>query len=635
MDSVIELLKTLTGNEPFINGLLLISLKGSLLLLLALAVTKVLSSLSSAKKHFIWTVTFFILLLLPLFSFIFPAWELPLTLNNSQKVPEAPITNDKFDNDQEAHVVMSEKVDEDKPKNISVNKNTSQKTSNKLVNESDTGVWSLIYTLNFNTSSIGKSPFFNDRFLFILQFLWLTGVIILFFKHIFTHLLIYRVKKKSSVLDNSSWISIFSDIKNSYKILRPVKLLINDEVKSPMTWGVKAPKIVIPTEMLSCTEEKKRYALIHEFAHIKRMDLAIQLIAGLVCMIQWFNPLVWIAYKKMTAECEYACDDHVLKKCNNPSQYATLLLEVAESSIKWSYRSFSAITMAKNNKLEERIISILSKKNIDRSKLSLTTAFVTIIGISLLSVPLFAFIPSGWNSEESNNIGNTSVSALANDSDPSESMVVEQPEQEENRDSSTVAVLTEILYDDKQDVRLHAFESLGKIGTTKAIKSVLISLPRNKWNDLDEVVEIFNKLKNSYPLHILLNSIKDEKTDIRREAIFTLNDAPRENAVVPLCNYLDDENSEIKEEAAKGLGRIGIPAALECLTMHLKDDNENVRINVVEAIGKIQDKKAVPALNEALNDKSWKVREKSAIALGNIRDSSAVESLLSVALRDE
>ena len=50
---------------------------------------------------------------------------------------------------------------------------------------------------------------------------------------------------------------------------------------------------------------------------------------GLVCALYWFNPLVWLAARRMVAERERACDDIVLRHGAKPADYAEQVLEIS------------------------------------------------------------------------------------------------------------------------------------------------------------------------------------------------------------------------------------------------------------------------------------------------------------------
>ncbi len=71
-----------------------------------------------------------------------------------------------------------------------------------------------------------------------------------------------------------------------------IKLLRSHDVHVPLTWGIRAPEILLPASAQEWSEDDKRHALLHELAHVNRQDWLVQVIARLVCAIYWFNPLV-------------------------------------------------------------------------------------------------------------------------------------------------------------------------------------------------------------------------------------------------------------------------------------------------------------------------------------------------------
>lgn len=94
---------------------------------------------------------------------------------------------------------------------------------------------------------------------------------------------------------------------------RAPQTLISSSVASPAVTGFIRPILLLPanfTEDFSASEV--RLILLHEFTHLKRLDLQLN---WLVCVLQaahWFNPLLWFAFARMRADREAACDASVL-----------------------------------------------------------------------------------------------------------------------------------------------------------------------------------------------------------------------------------------------------------------------------------------------------------------------------------
>ena len=62
---------------------------------------------------------------------------------------------------------------------------------------------------------------------------------------------------------------------------------------------------------------------------MKRRDCLTHLLAQAACALYWFNPLAWMAVKRVRTERERACDDLVLASGTRGSDYADQLLEMA------------------------------------------------------------------------------------------------------------------------------------------------------------------------------------------------------------------------------------------------------------------------------------------------------------------
>ncbi len=105
-----------------------------------------------------------------------------------------------------------------------------------------------------------------------------------------------------------SLIRIYQRVEIS--ILREENVYIAQDIDTPFTLGIIAPKIYLPTGL---TEKEAGYIIAHEKHHIKRCDHIIKMIAFLALCIHWFNPLVWLSFVLAGKDMEMSCDEAVMK----------------------------------------------------------------------------------------------------------------------------------------------------------------------------------------------------------------------------------------------------------------------------------------------------------------------------------
>jgi len=89
--------------------------------------------------------------------------------------------------------------------------------------------------------------------------------------------------------------------------------------------------VLLPKESDEWSTECRWIVMAHELTHVKRRDCLMQALAQLACAVYWFNPLVWFAAWRLRVERELACDDHVLEAGAKASDYASHLVEIANS----------------------------------------------------------------------------------------------------------------------------------------------------------------------------------------------------------------------------------------------------------------------------------------------------------------
>lgn len=114
------------------------------------------------------------------------------------------------------------------------------------------------------------------------------------------------------------------------------RVLIASSVSSPAVTGFLRPTLLLPAEFdREFTPAEARLVLKHELMHLKRGDLPLNALMCVLMALHWFNPLLWIAFFKIRADREAACDAQVLQDATRDHRiaygYALLKVETAFS----------------------------------------------------------------------------------------------------------------------------------------------------------------------------------------------------------------------------------------------------------------------------------------------------------------
>ena len=77
------------------------------------------------------------------------------------------------------------------------------------------------------------------------------------------------------------------------------------------------------------SENEEYHIMLHELCHYRHRDNLKLWTALIVACINWFNPLIWLAFKRFRTDIEMLCDEHVLEVTDRKKEYARVLVKSA------------------------------------------------------------------------------------------------------------------------------------------------------------------------------------------------------------------------------------------------------------------------------------------------------------------
>ena len=230
----------------------------------------------------------------------------------------------------------------------------------------------------------------------ILVGIWITGMVVVLLRFAYGTFAMARLAHRGERVEDGSWLTLTQRTAKKLGILRPLTLLRGDALSVPVTWGIIYPIVLLPTESAQWSEERRRFVLVHEMAHVKRFDALTQLVAQFAVAVFWFSPLVWFAEQRMRVEREHACDDVVLGEGTRPTIYADELLQMVRAmgsrQRSASAPAFAALAMARRSEFEGRMLAILDPSR-PRAVSNVRGAALAALALILIAAPLAALSP--------------------------------------------------------------------------------------------------------------------------------------------------------------------------------------------------------------------------------------------------
>ena len=241
---------------PFIVSLLV---KVTLVLALGLIVTASLRSFGPSFRHQILLVTLASCLSLPALILLAPRWDVPVL-----------------------------------PSSVGIGATTGRtspviSTSEARGSSSNSGADVIAPSQDVQRSPI-QSGLGNPTGIAMLAIVWVAGFMAVLIWLAAGRIRLRRIASASWPLNDADWDRVLREESREAGVSKSIRLLSSSVVSTPLTWGWRAPIILVPEDALDWSEAHRRVVLRHELAHVARGDAFSQLVAGFVCAMYWFHP---------------------------------------------------------------------------------------------------------------------------------------------------------------------------------------------------------------------------------------------------------------------------------------------------------------------------------------------------------
>jgi len=168
----------------------------------------------------------------------------------------------------------------------------------------------------------------------LLPELWFAGVLLCGFVMGFSHWRFHRQVVRSQTLVDEPTLRLLEECKTTMRVQTPVAIVETPVIDGPCLFGFVRPRLLLPPGFVfKFSREELRFVFLHELAHIKRRDILLGWLAAALQIVHWFNPFVWLAFFRMRADRELACDALALAHAgsNDAQPYGRTIIKLLEN----------------------------------------------------------------------------------------------------------------------------------------------------------------------------------------------------------------------------------------------------------------------------------------------------------------
>ncbi len=332
-----------------------LALRGAALLALALAVSAALPGARASLRHAVLAAALIGQFALPVLDRVAPAWEIPLPDRGAERLPADDAVG-------------------------------------RIAASMETPVGGVAYDDRGNVmpaDAVPASPAGRDAAPVALALVWLAGAALFALRLGLGVRAARGLAARARPVDPAGWASALREAAARAGLPAAPPVRLSDRVSLPFSAGLLRPVVVLPAAAAGWSARRRVLVLTHEFAHVGRGDVRVQVAARLACAAFWFDPLAWLALARLRAEAERAADDAVLRGEPDAGAYVRELAGVLRGAIR-ERRLAAAVGLGRGLEARVRRAVALSP----RAALSRPAA-AAVVGAALAATAAVASVRGG------------------------------------------------------------------------------------------------------------------------------------------------------------------------------------------------------------------------------------------------
>jgi beta-lactamase regulating signal transducer with metallopeptidase domain len=228
----------------------------------------------------------------------------------------------------------------------------------------------------------GSPPAFGSALWAAAPWVWLLGASGYLVAVLVWHRRFSRCVGKQASAASPRVTSILEEAKAILRLRRDIRVLEIDSLRGPSLFGFLRPCILLSRSVLEQLDDRElRLLFLHELVHFKRWDVLQNWLLILLQALHWFNPLVWLAFRRLRSTRELVCDATVLSHLDTGDRhaYGTTLIKMLDCFSRTPLVPSLVPILNRKSEIHRRIVMIANFKSTAR----LATVVSTVLAVAL------------------------------------------------------------------------------------------------------------------------------------------------------------------------------------------------------------------------------------------------------------